>query len=115
MKSTVKRVKVKLRYLAGLVAYYWLVCPMQSYALSTSSIVTGTTKLLNDAMSVILIADPLIAGVVCVAFLSKMQMCEDEEKPKYKKRVKSTLIVAVIIELIPALVKLLLSYYTSTQ
>lgn len=73
--------------------------------------VTGTQKLMNDAMTWVLILIPIAASLFCAWKAFCYQAADENERAVIKKSVKGAVIVAILGELSSAIIKLILSYY----
>lgn len=73
--------------------------------------VTGTQKLMNDAMTWVLILIPIAASLFCAWKALCYQSADENERAVIKKSVKGAVIVAILGELSSAIIKLVLSYY----
>lgn len=92
---------------AGLIVSF----PHTAYALADTKLVTGTQSLANDATTVLIALSGVLTPLFCVYELIKMQSAEDTEKSKYKKNVKTALIIGIAIVSISAVVKVVVAYY----
>lgn len=79
--------------------------------LGQTKLVTGTVKLLNDATTVALILEAAIVVILCIVKFIGMQQADDNEKPKYKKEIKTTIITGIIVMCISGILKAVFSYY----
>ena len=79
--------------------------------LGNTKLVKGTVALLNDAATVALILEAAIVVVLCIIKFIGMQQADDQEKPKYKKEIKTTIITGIIVFTISGILKAVFSYY----
>jgi len=79
--------------------------------LGKTKIVTGTVNLLNDASTVALIIEAALVVILCIVQFIGMQQADDQEKPKYKKNIKSIIITGIIVMTISGILKAVFSYY----
>lgn len=80
-------------------------------SLGETKLVKGTIALLNDATSVALLIE---AGAIVVLVIMKfiaMQQADEQEKPKFKKEIKTIIITGIIIMCISGILKAVFSYY----
>lgn len=106
------------------IAFVFLALPMEVSAneevifttedggyLGQTKLVKGTVDLLNDAATVALILEAAIVVVLCIIKFIGMQQADDQEKPKYKKEIKTTIITGIIVFTISGILKAVFSYY----
>jgi len=107
-----KKLLEKIKLVLLTTTLFWAMFPVQCFAIGESSLVKGTTKLINDATTVIITLSSIVTAVMVVYNLVRQQACDEEDKIKYKKNVKGILIIGVIVVVVPSLVKIILAYYT---
>lgn len=75
------------------------------------AIVTGTMSLVSAATAIV--AAGVAAVTVLVAMINgvRMQTAEEEEKPKYKKAMKNTIIIGIVIATISGTVSWIFHFY----
>lgn len=80
--------------------------------LGKTKLVTGTVELLDDATNVILIIEAVAVVVLCAIKFVGLQQADEQEKPKYKKEIKSIIITGIIAMCISGVLKAVFKYYT---
>ena len=75
------------------------------------AIVTGTMSLISAVTAIV--AAGVAAVTVAIAMINglKMQTAEEEEKPKYKKAMKNTIIIGIVIATISGTVSWIFHFY----
>lgn len=79
--------------------------------LGRTKLVTGTVELLNDATNVVLIIEAVAVVVLCAIKFVGLQQADEQEKPKYKKEIKSIIITGIIAMCISGVLKAVFTYY----
>lgn len=73
--------------------------------------VTDLTRLLNDAMTWLLIISAAAAVVLGLWFILQWMSADENEKPAAKKKIKTVVIAAVIAVAFEGIMKFILSYF----
>ena len=106
------RVIYEMKLMAALLTWVFIIAiPTDAADLKSSKLYTGTIKLLGDLQTILLAVEAVLVIVLMIWQAIKMQAAEDEEKPKFKKAIKSILITGIIIVSLTATVPLVLKYY----
>lgn len=105
--------KKKLHYVLYITFIFTLLFSISAFAgdLESSSLVTGTKKLISDGTAVL---TGLVAGLTVLLSIKNAiawQAASDEEKPKHKKTFVTTLGLGVIGTTIAGVITVILSYY----
>lgn len=79
--------------------------------LGKTKLVKGTVALLDDATNVILIIEAVAVVVLCAIKFVGLQQADEQEKPKYKKEIKSIIITGIIAMCISGVLKAVFTYY----
>lgn len=79
--------------------------------LQSSNIYTGFMAFLNEAMTVAMIASPIIAGLVAVVFLIRRSMADEQDGKMWNKRIITSIICGVAGSLVTGFIALLTSYF----
>ncbi len=79
--------------------------------LGKTKLVKGTVELLDDATNVILIVEAVAVVVLCAIKFVGLQQADEQEKPKYKKEIKSIIITGIIAMCISGVLKAVFTYY----
>ena len=87
-----------------------LLMAMPVYA-GEPTLVTGTQKLISQATLYLAGFVAGITGLIALVNGIKMQTAEEEEKPKYKKALKNTIIIGVVIATISGTISWIFSFY----
>lgn len=113
MKNRFKKVKEKLKMAMMIAGITLMHMNVNVYAsgLQSTKLYTGTMKLINDAT----IAGIAIIGVLAIgveiALIIKYLTSDPNEQPQVIKRMKITVVVAIIAVTIVGLFNVILSYY----
>lgn len=123
--SKVGSIVLKALLMCSVIAMFFTV-PMEVYAgdsetieftsntggeLAQTKLVKGTINLLNDATTVALLIEAAAVVVLVVMKFIGMQQADDQEKPKFKKEIKSIIITGIIVMCISGILKAVFSYY----
>mgnify|MGYP000056442669 CR=1 FL=1 len=73
--------------------------------------VTDLIRLLNDAMTWLLIISAAAAVVLGLVFILQWMAADENEKPAAKKKIKTVVIAAVIAVAFEGIMKFILSYF----
>lgn len=79
--------------------------------ISSSKLVTGTTKLFNDISSTLLIFVPIICGICGIAFGIGLAMADEQDKKTWKNRLKWLFIGFIIAMTITGIITAIGTYY----
>lgn len=109
-KKHLVRLKAKINYAVIYLAALILSAPQVAFA-TQPGFVTSTIKLCDDATTWIIAADVSIAVLVCVFFGVRWKVVAPDKKPAQIEAIKGTIGIAVVVVIISAVVKLVLSYY----
>lgn len=90
-----------------------LTSSIKSYAISNTTLVTGTVKLINDGTTVLLLIEAALVIGLEIWTGIKYQQAMPEEKGKHIKEAKGIMIVGIIIVSASAVIKAIFSYYTA--
>ena len=133
MKEIARKIKgskvgnfvLKALLMCSVIAMFFTV-PMEVYAgdsekieftsntggkLAETKLVKGTIELLNDATTVALLIEAAAVVVLVIMKFIGMQQADDQEKPKFKKEIKSIIITGIIVMCISGILKAVFSYY----
>lgn len=93
-----------------------IICILQTdfvYAggLSSSKAVTGTKKLANDAIKVVQVLGPIVAGLMAGWNGLKLSGADDDEVKPIKKRIRICFIGGVLALIGATIINVILSYY----
>ena len=123
--SKVGNFVLKALLMCSVIAMFFTV-PMEVYAgdsekieftsntggkLAETKLVKGTIELLNDATTVALLIEAAAVVVLVIMKFIGMQQADDQEKPKFKKEIKSIIITGIIVMCISGILKAVFSYY----
>lgn len=120
LKNTIKKLYKPFKVISTTISFYLfsLFTGLQVYAegegggLASSKFVTGTTKLINDISTALLILLPSVGGAMIIFFAVRMATTsEDHEKSKYKKNILTTLVCVVIGLVATGIVSAISFYY----
>ncbi len=91
----------------------WAVSYADCLAISSTKLATGTTSLLNDLSSWLLVLAPVVAVLVLIVNWLKQMIAgsEGEEQP-HNKKTKTIFMILIAIECVSAIVKVVTSYYS---
>lgn len=112
-----KRISAKVKLLicnVFVTMYCVLAYSNISYAVSKSIYVTGTEKLLKDALSAAQVILALVAVVLWVVWEIQKKISDENEEPGLKKRQKGLIIGTIIGETIMTFFNVVGSYYGVT-
>lgn len=76
-----------------------------------STIVTGTTRLLSDLSTALMILCPTVSGVVAIYFAIRRSMADETDGKMWEKRIKISIICAIGGPLLIGLISLIAGYY----
>ncbi len=113
MKNRSKKVREKLKMammIAGITLMYMNVNVYAS-GLQSTKLYTGTMKLINDATIAGIAIIGVLATGVEVVLLIKYLTSDPNEQPQVIKRMKITVLVAIIAVTIVGLFNVIISYY----
>lgn len=79
--------------------------------LADSKFVQGILLLISDAMKVLIILTAAATGLIFAYNLIMQKLADDNEKPKYKKGWKQTLIIGVAVMGAETIVTLVFGYF----
>ena len=79
--------------------------------LSSSKAVTGTKQLANDAIKVVQVLAPIVAGLMAGWNGLKLSSADDDEVRPIKKRIKICIIGGVLALIGATIISVILSYY----
>lgn len=82
--------------------------------LLSSTIGLGIQSILNDALSLVMILGPMVCGIYAVINIMKSGYADDAESLASKKKAKLAVVCAVLCLLVPAIFKLIASYFGLT-
>lgn len=85
--------------------------PVHAGALKDTTLVSGTEALLKDGRNVLIGFVAIVAGVVELIIGLQYMQADEQEQPKYRKRAKTTIIVAICCVCATAIIEAILSYY----
>lgn len=80
--------------------------------INSSILVTGTVKLLNDAITALTGISILVATIVGIWYLVKKSSCEEHEGKILTKRLIVAIACCIMITLIKIIIQVVTSYYT---
>lgn len=92
-----------------------LAAPTEAYALKDTQLYTGTIKLINDGLIVLLAVEAVLVVFLSVKELIALQGASDEDKPKHKKNIKTILIVGVLAISASGILTAIFSYYQAAD
>lgn len=88
-----------------------LCVPITSYAISTNTMFTGAMQLASDLVIFLTGASALFCTVLALKSGFAYGAAPAEEKPKYKKEIINSIILAVFIACAGSLISAVLSYF----
>lgn len=90
-----------------------LICGQTALAdgLESSVIVTGTQKLINSAMNVILVLAPIAGGVIIGYLCIRRGMSDEQEHKMWNKRISIAVVSTIGAVLASVIINVILSYY----
>lgn len=109
-----KNLKIKTiirRVAAAMVACLTLATAAMAEGVSDSTIVTGTTRLLSDLSTALMILCPTVSGVVAIYFAIRRSMADETDGKMWEKRIKIAIICAIGGPLLIGLISLIAGYY----
>lgn len=75
------------------------------------AIVSGTMSLISAVTAIVAAGVAAVTVVVAMINGLRMQIAEEEEKPKYKKAMKNTIIIGIVIATISGTVSWIFHFY----
>ncbi len=80
-------------------------------AINDSKLVTGTTKLFEDATTALLVLAPLAAIAFTIFFMIRMGMADEQDQKQWKNRIKTAVFSAIGAVVASVVIKVLMSYF----
>ncbi len=107
-----EKIKFKIKYLIVYAACILLTFPQISHA-ANPGFVTSILNLVKDACTWVVIVDASVAGLVCAGHGIKWKMVSKDKRPAEFEAIKGTAGMAVLVAIAPAIVAVVLGYFTS--
>ena len=85
--------------------------PASATGLGASNIVTGTTQLIADIMSVVTVLCPTICGLFAIGFAIRRGMSDEQDGKMWNRRIVTAIVCGVGGGLLSGLISLIASYY----
>jgi ABC-type phosphate/phosphonate transport system permease subunit len=111
------RLKSKIKFLLMYVNVLVLTVPNMAFADTTKSrpsFITNLINLADDFCTWAIVADVSIASLVCVYHGIKWKMASKDKRPLEVDAIKETVVAAIVVAIIGAVLKFILSYFTTT-
>lgn len=112
-----KRIPIKniMLKMTAMFAVMWLTGQffmVNCYAnLANNKVVTGTKKLLNDAIPVLQAIGGVICAVIAIYFFIRKANADEQDQKMWKNRIAITIISAIGIVVIGGVITTIVSYY----
>ena len=91
-----------------------LFCAVPAYAsLDNIPLVEGTKKILNDLTPIVVAIGVLLTGVLAAVRVIQWNNADEQEKPRAKKQIISTVLGGILITTIVGTITAILGYYGS--
>ena len=99
--------------LAAILMAVFLLAPDMVLAetIQESKIFTGTIKMLNDGTTALMIAAPIVGGLLIAYFLIRRSAADEMDQKPWNKRVFVALVSVVGVELVSVIINVVTSYY----
>ncbi|MGL5434546.1 MAG: Mbov_0395 family pilin-like conjugal transfer protein [Lachnospiraceae bacterium] len=112
MKKRVKCIRRKAG-LMMLAIYFTLQSSMTAYAtgIGTSKIATGTTKLIQDASTWLLVLAPIVAGMLIIYFCIRRAAADEMDVKKWNNRIGAAIVSCIGAVLGSATLNVIIGYY----
>lgn len=111
-KRTARQILTMTLTLALFAAY--MVSPAYATRIQDTTWYKGGMDLLQDLMTIVTFAAPLIGGIAAVVFLIRRGMADETEKKKWDKMIFGAICTGVGAGLITGLITVLISYFNPT-
>lgn len=89
-----------------------MVSPAYASSIQTSTFWTGLMAFLNDLMTVLTIACPVVGGVAALVFTIRRSMADEQDGKMWQKRITTAIICGVAGCLISGIIALITGYFT---
>lgn len=84
-------------------------------SIQTSSFWTGLMAFLNDLMTVLTIACPVVGGLAALVFTLRRSMADEQDGKMWQKRITTAIICGVAGCLISGIIALIAGYFTPAE
>ena len=88
-------------------------CLTPAYGFAGSTIATGTQRLLEDVSKWLVVLSPISAGAVCVYFIIRRGMADEQEGKMWQHRIVTAIVCGVGGMLAGGIISLVSSYYVT--
>ena len=114
MKETMKKFKTRL-FETEVIAVTTLLMLMPEIAcaedLSSTKLVTGLNKLINDATSALMVIAIPVAGLAAAFFLIRRAMADQQDQKQWTDRAKAAVVCGIGAVVVGGIIKVLASYF----
>lgn len=84
---------------------------ISTWAIQNNKVVTGTKKLMEDAMGGLKIVGGVICAAFAVYFFIRKGMSDEQDQKMWQKRINASIISAVGIIVIASVIEAIVKYY----
>ena len=85
--------------------------PAFAAGIGSSTLATGTEKLINDVTSWLLIVAPLVTVVAVIYYLIRKTVSDEIDHKKWNTRISTAIICCIGVVVASVIIKLIVSYY----
>lgn len=113
MKKKLKKLGQKLAYVLMMTSVLITQCAIkvQATGFKNTKLYKGTMAMFKDGEAALLLVEASFIVILEIKTGIKYQQAEDDEKRKYKKEAKSTLMAGILIMTISSLIPVVFGYY----
>ena len=92
-----------------------VISPAQANGIQTSTFFVGLMNFLNDLMTVLTIACPVVGGLAALVFTTRRSMADEQDGKMWNKRIYTAIICGVAGCLISGVIALITGYFVPAE